>query len=320
MPEQSQRTRRLKRTARAGTPPFEAAGPALRERQPKPEQKTGPDKDARLRDQARTEDLRALADALLENADGAVFLTDRDRRILDANGSALKLLGPDVEEAAGRLLDEIFAEDRRERLAETCSKAGYNEFELAGGPVGLSSRSLDLDIGPVYVIRIKDLTDLRALEDELRSEKKRQRNMSVTLKNVIKSVDDEKKSIRDTLSRTVKIELLPTLSKMAREDRPKLRSMYKNVVTERLFDIISDPENPESAALLSLTPAEMNVCRYIQTGLCTKEIAETSNSSFETIQTHRKNIRKKLGLTGEKTALYSYLKNLKSLGEESPAA
>jgi DNA-binding CsgD family transcriptional regulator len=60
--------------------------------------------------------------------------------------------------------------------------------------------------------------------------------------------------------------------------------------------------------LLSLTPTEMEICSYIRSGQSTKEIADLTHSSFETIQTHRKNIRKKMGLNGSKTALCTYLR------------
>ena len=65
--------------------------------------------------------------------------------------------------------------------------------------------------------------------------------------------------------------------------------------------------------LLKLTPTEMEVCQYIQDGLTSKEIADKLYSSFETIQTHRKNIRKKMGLKGCKTPLCTYLRVEKQL-------
>jgi DNA-binding CsgD family transcriptional regulator len=46
--------------------------------------------------------------------------------------------------------------------------------------------------------------------------------------------------------------------------------------------------------------------------LGTKEICTVMNLSFDTIQTHRRNIRKKLGLSGSReTSLYAYLAGCK---------
>ncbi|MCF8040171.1 MAG: LuxR C-terminal-related transcriptional regulator [Desulfohalobiaceae bacterium] len=76
---------------------------------------------------------------------------------------------------------------------------------------------------------------------------------------------------------------------------------------------IQDPLLKVDKDLLKLTPTEMEVCQYIQDGLTSKEIAEKLYSSFETIQTHRKNIRKKMGLKGSKTPLCTYLRVNKRL-------
>ena len=58
---------------------------------------------------------------------------------------------------------------------------------------------------------------------------------------------------------------------------------------------------------LTLTRSELKICRMIQAGQGGKEIAQQLGISFETVQTHRKNIRKKLGLRGQKVNLYTLL-------------
>ncbi|NCC23654.1 MAG: PAS and helix-turn-helix domain-containing protein [Deltaproteobacteria bacterium] len=68
-------------------------------------------------------------------------------------------------------------------------------------------------------------------------------------------------------------------------------------------------ENP----LLRLTPTEQDICRLILQGATTREVAEVTHSAFETIQTHRKNIRRKLGLRGRKSSLQSFLRQNASI-------
>jgi DNA-binding NarL/FixJ family response regulator len=60
-------------------------------------------------------------------------------------------------------------------------------------------------------------------------------------------------------------------------------------------------------ALGALTQTEHMVCELIASGCSTKEIADRMSVVESTVQTHRKNIRRKLSLT-EKQNLYSYLK------------
>ena len=45
----------------------------------------------------------------------------------------------------------------------------------------------------------------------------------------------------------------------------------------------------------------------IQSGATSKDIADGMAISIETVQTHRKNIRRKLGLSGKDVNLYAYL-------------
>lgn len=84
------------------------------------------------------------------------------------------------------------------------------------------------------------------------------------------------------------------LEEMATTLKNVMRFMHENTSN------VSDIQN-------KLSPTESKVCKYIQQGKGTKEIAEELNLSIDTIQTHRKNIRKKLGLRGKNISLFSCL-------------
>jgi DNA-binding NarL/FixJ family response regulator len=62
----------------------------------------------------------------------------------------------------------------------------------------------------------------------------------------------------------------------------------KNIHTDDLF-----------LKKLKLSNREMEVVRLVKTGLTTKEIADQLNISFYTAETHRKNIKLKIGVEGE---------------------
>ena len=62
-----------------------------------------------------------------------------------------------------------------------------------------------------------------------------------------------------------------------------------------------------SSFSLRLTPMEIKVAHLVKEGKTSKEIATDLNLSTDTINIHRKNIRKKCGIKGKKQNLRSML-------------
>jgi len=59
-----------------------------------------------------------------------------------------------------------------------------------------------------------------------------------------------------------------------------------------------------------LTPAEIQISNLIKQGKTTKEIADLLNLSDRTIETHRKNIRRKIGIRNKSENLRTHLLNI----------
>ena len=73
-------------------------------------------------------------------------------------------------------------------------------------------------------------------------------------------------------------------------------------------------ENTQGEILEILTPSEIKILRFIARNYTTPEIAETLYISNKTVEKHRSNIIKKLGLTGKTNSLLLWAKqNEKSL-------
>ena len=82
---------------------------------------------------------------------------------------------------------------------------------------------------------------------------------------------------------------------------------YVKILESNLKDIISPFSEKLSSKLLKLTPTEIRIANLVRQGLTTKEIAGTMSLSVETIGTHRKKIRKKIGLKNKERNLQTYL-------------
>jgi DNA-binding NarL/FixJ family response regulator len=75
----------------------------------------------------------------------------------------------------------------------------------------------------------------------------------------------------------------------------KSKKYYSEEILDLIFELKEPKADPEKPA--HLTSTEMEIVRLISGGMTTKEIANLKNISFHTVNTHRKNIFKKLGVT-----------------------
>ena len=81
-----------------------------------------------------------------------------------------------------------------------------------------------------------------------------------------------------------------------------------DVISGNLGKIMSS--FPRTIKHLGLTPREIEVASLIKDGKTTKEIANFMGIGLRAIDSHRDNIRKKLGLSCRKINLRSYLSAL----------
>ncbi|MCM0755740.1 response regulator [Desulfovibrio aminophilus] len=155
-------------------------------------------------------------------------------------------------------------------------------------------------------VRVKTL-ELTEANERLAQEKAQVEGMNVTLRNVLGAVEREKRAIVEELGADIESRVLPVAERMARESSPELRASFLAVLRDELSRLCGEGGGPVPA-LFGLTPTELEVCRYLELGRGSKEIADLLNCSMETVQTHRKNIRAKLGIKGEKVNLSAFLR------------
>ncbi len=148
----------------------------------------------------------------------------------------------------------------------------------------------------------KTTAELRQLHEEFDE-------VSTTLKVLLKHHGTDQSKAQIELADKLRQEVTPFLQKL-RKSRLELKQIRLLATLEgNLQHLVTSygHTTTASAAYHQLTPNEIQVASMVRQGLPTKVIAATLSLSPETINVHRKHIRKKLGLAGKSTNLRSFL-------------
>ena len=269
-----------------------------------------------------------LLDAVLQASGECLMFVNIHLQIIAANQRSQDTFNYPRETLFGRDFLSLIADVDRDTLYQIFTGMG-EQSSWKGQVEGLSADGsvfpLDINIKQIreaantrFLVVMRDRSDLQNLSDRLRQEKSHRREMYITLRNVMNSVEKEKKGFDRLIAHKIETLVLPTLEKIRQEKTRDLRNTYLELVREQLLGLTKAFPRELDIGFVRLTRTEMKICQYLQAGHASKEIADNMNISFETIQTHRKNIRKKLGLQGRKISLYTFLTTRRSLGGVNP--
>jgi len=148
------------------------------------------------------------------------------------------------------------------------------------------------------------------LEEKIRERTESLHEANAALRLMLKREEEVKAELEDKVLSNVKELALPYLEELKKIGFTDRQESYANMLESSLNEIISPFLRSLSSKFVGLTHAEIQVADLVKHGKNTKEIAELLNLSTRTIEFHRANIRKKVGLRNEKTPLRSYLQSM----------
>ena len=140
---------------------------------------------------------------------------------------------------------------------------------------------------------------------------------NIALKVLLERKDESKRLSEEKLIFNVRHGIQPNLEKLQGTDLDRVQLQYVQSIQAQLKEVTS-PLKRDLSQRYGLTPTEMQLVDLIKQGKLTKEIAHLLNLSKRTIDTHRQNIRKKLGLQNTDTNLRTFLLSLDHQNEDAP--
>ncbi|MEZ4744302.1 MAG: PAS domain S-box protein [Bdellovibrionota bacterium] len=147
---------------------------------------------------------------------------------------------------------------------------------------------------------------LKETAEKLKIERLALNNKNIALNELIDNIEAERDRIKQTIGQNFETLVNPLLNKLIKRTEG-VNLKYLHLIDSNLKEIAT-PFLPSSIQS-KLTPKELEVCNHIKHGMTVKEIAAFYNLSPRTIDKHRENIRKKLGLVEKKINLTMFLKS-----------
>ena len=131
-----------------------------------------------------------------------------------------------------------------------------------------------------------------------------------TIRTLLTLREEDKKLLEQNMSFNIKRLIMPLLSSIdMRGFSPEQKKLIVTIKSN-LDRVISPFSRCLSSPEYNLSAREIQVANLISEGLSTKDIAEILNLSSGSIDSHRNNIRKKLGLNKKKISLQAFLSSL----------
>jgi PAS domain S-box-containing protein len=145
---------------------------------------------------------------------------------------------------------------------------------------------------------------------ELETKKNSLEELNTAMKVLLKKREEDKIDIEKNVMTNVKELVWPYFEKIKKTKLDDQQRALLSITESNINEIVSPFTRTMSLKYLNLTPTEIRIANLIRHGSSTKKIAEIMKVSPRTVETHRKNIRRKIGLEGKRANLRSHLLSL----------
>lgn len=148
---------------------------------------------------------------------------------------------------------------------------------------------------------IESLRDITSLKD-----------MNATLGILLKRREKDIKESEEKFMLNIKELILPYLLKLKSAKLDMAHKVNIEIIEKHLAEIMSPFMSKLTSQYLKFSPRETQVVSLIRGGMTTKEIARALNISTNSVDVHRQNIRKKVGLNKKKANIRAFLISLEN--------
>ena len=259
---------------------------------------------------------------LVESMNEGMGMLDKRASLKYLNDKFCEILGYQKDELIGRPIVDFLLEpdqtifkehfDKRKKGKSTRYEMTFIRKDKRKVPTIISGTPI-IDHGKHFegaFAVVTDITERKKMETELETRAADLEELNTALKVLLKRREQDRSELEKTVLSNVKELVMPYLEKLKRGRLNERQRTYLNIMESNLNDIISPFARRLSLDHLTLTHKEIEIANLIKFGKTTKEIADLLNLSIRTVESHRKNVRKKLGIKNNRLNLRTYLSSL----------
>jgi len=263
---------------------------------------------------------------LIETMSEGLLVQDKNDAITYINNKMAEMLGYSKDEVTGRKATDFHENSdlpsvkkhrgKREKRSQKSheitwkGKNGRRIFTIVS-PQPFFDKKKRPKGGFAVITNITKLKQteqkLRKRENELEIKTDNLNEMNTALKVLLKTRDEDKIELEERVLYNVKELIEPYLKKFRRSGLKDRQKVLFEILESNLKDIISPFSRRMTSTFLRLTPKELQIANLIKQGKTSKEIADLMGISSRTVETHRKNLRDKIGIGNKKANLRTHL-------------
>ena len=159
---------------------------------------------------------------------------------------------------------------------------------------------------------------LRKREKELEINSQNLEEMNTALKVLLQKRGEDKKRMEEQVLINVRRLITPYLDKIVQSDLNEDQAALIEIIDGNLKDVVSPFTYRLTMKHLGVTRREFDIAGLVRRGRKNKEIARLLGITRRTVETHRRNLRIKLGIDNRKINLRVYLMGMGDREENKP--
>ena len=263
---------------------------------------------------------KQLFTALLETLSDPAWLKDSEGKYQQVNQPFAEFVGLRPSTVIGKYDRDLFPQQQmafvrksdRQVIEQKKSVSFFHalpdntgnniHFEVVKTPVFAEDGTLISILGVTH-----NITQERKLEQSYSLLREKQAETEVSLRVLLDLRERDKIIVESRMTESLANSVQPYLRKLLQSPLDSVQKLLLDSALSNLNSLLNTHNSSITNVYLNLTPAEMQVAQLIRKGLTGKEIALQLSLSPATIATHRRNIRKRLGLKQKKINLRQYL-------------